>query len=226
MIVGYIRVSTDKQSLEHQKSEILAYAQKKQIVVNNFIEIEISSRKTLKDRQIDKLFNLLKKNDTLIVSELSRIGRSTREVLEIIESFIAKDISIHFIKQNLIIDSHNKDDMTSKVMITMFSLFSELERDLISSRTREALSAKKAQGMILGKKSGTLQKSKYDKDIDKIIELSNLGLNLRQIQQKHLKYGTYQTLRQYFKKRFITKDDKVAMNDAFEIFYNNNIKDK
>lgn len=91
---------------------------------------------------------------------------------------IKKQVRVIAIKQNLDIKQH---DMTSKVMITLFSLFSELERDLISLRTKEALASKKAQGIRLGKPKGTIQKSKFDHNVDKITELLNLGLSVRKI---------------------------------------------
>ena len=92
--------------------------------------------------------------------------------------------------------------MASKIVITLFSLFAELERDLISMRTKEALAAKKAQGIQLGKPKGTIQKSMYDKDLDKIKEWLALGLSGRKI-SKHLGYGTYISLNTFLRKRNI-----------------------
>ena len=222
MILGYIRVSTDKQNLKNQKSEILNYAQKNKIMIDDFIEVEISSKKNMKERLITKLLEKLKNDDMLIVTELSRIGRSLKEILTIIEQFIENGISIHFIKQNLIINSSNQNDMVSKVMLTMFGLFAELERDLIGQRTKEALKARKAQGITLGRPRNILQKSVFDKDIDRILELLMLGLNLKKISEKHLKYGTYNVLRQWFKKRFIRKGDTIIKNEVFSKFYEDN----
>lgn len=101
------------------------------------------------------------------------------------------------IKQQLDIKQH---DMTSKVMITLFSLFSELERDLISLRTKEALASKKRQGIKLGKPKGTIQKSKFDKDVDKINELLSLGLSVRKI-STFLGYSNHIGLNNYIRKR-------------------------
>jgi len=97
--------------------------------------------------------------------------------------------------------------MTSKVMVVFFSLLSELERDLVSIRTKEALQSKKAQGIQLGKPIGTIQKSKFDKDIDKIKELLELGLSVRKI-SKYLGYTTHLSLNQYLNKRHI-KDERI-----------------
>ena len=102
----------------------------------------ISSRKTSKQRRIDELLQLLNKTDALIVTELSRLGRSTAEVIALVNALVQRDIRLIAIKQNLDIQ---QQDMNSKVIVTLFSLFSELERDLISLRTKEALSAKRAR---------------------------------------------------------------------------------
>ena len=173
-IVAYLRASTNKQDLSHQKLEILEFARSKQFDISNFIEVTISSRKTSKQRRIDELLELLHEADTLIVTELSRLGRSTAEVITLVNALIERDIRLIVIKQNLDMSKH---DMNSKIMITLFSLFAELERDMISLRTKEALSAKKAQGLTLGKPKGTIQKSKFDKDIEKIKELLGYGLS-------------------------------------------------
>ena len=104
------------------------------------------------------------------------------------------------------INASNKNDMTSKVMITMLSLFAELERDLISQRTKEALKTKKAQGQVLGKPVGTIQGSIYDKDRDRIIELLGLGLSVQKIAQKHLGLKYSSSLNNYVMKRRLREE--------------------
>ena len=142
-VLAYLRASTNKQDVTHQKYEILEYARKADLVVNDYIELTISSGKTSKQRRIDELLENLKPSDILIVTELSRLGRSTSEVLTIVNTLIEKQVRVIFIKQNLDISRY---DLNSKVIVTLFSLFGELERDFISLRTKEALAAKKAQG--------------------------------------------------------------------------------
>lgn len=198
-IIAYIRASTDKQDVNNQKLEILEYARNKNIHINDFIEITISSRKTTKQRRIDELVEKLQTSDTLVVTELSRLGRSTAEVISLINELSERDIRVIIIKQNLDI-SKNTRDMTSKVMITLLSLFGELERDFVSIRTKEALKAKKAQGVILGKPKGTVQKSKFDNDKDKIQELLKLGLSVRKI-SKFLGYTNHIGLNTYINTR-------------------------
>ena len=197
--IAYIRTSTDKQDLNNQKLEIFEFAKKNKLEVDDFIQMTISSRKTSKERRIDEMLLNLEDADTLIVTELSRLGRSTAEVIGLVNELIKKQVRVIAIKQNLDIKQH---DMTSKVMITLFSLFSELERDLISLRTKEALANKKAQGIQLGKPKGTIQKSKFDNDLDKIKELLNLGLSVRKI-AIFLGYTNHIGLNTYIKKRGI-----------------------
>ena len=203
--VAYIRASTDKQDLNNQKLEVLEFARKKNLKVDEFVEITISSRKTTKQRRIDDLMQKLVGSDTLIVTELSRLGRSTAEVISLINELINRNIRVIVIKQNLNILKH---DMNSKIVITLFSLFAELERDMISLRTKEALSAKKAQGIKLGKPKGTIQKSKFDKDLDRIKELLKLGLSVRKI-AKLLGYNNHISLNTYVNKRKIRENLEV-----------------
>ena len=138
-------------------------------------------------------------SDTLIVTELSRLGRSTAEVIDLVNQVVARNIRLIVLKQNLDIVK-DKQDMNAKIIITLFSLLAELERDLISLRTKEALAAKKAQGVKLGKPKGTLQQSKFDKDREKIEELLAWGLSVRKI-AKYLGYPNHIGLNTYINKR-------------------------
>ena len=139
-VTGYVRVSTVRQDADNQRHEILEYANKNHLHIDDFIEVEISSRRDKKQRRITELMEKLEPGDTLIVSELSRLGRSTSEVIDIVNELIAKEIKFIAIKQGLSISGQH--DIQSKVMVTMFSLFAELERDIISERTKTALAAK------------------------------------------------------------------------------------
>ena len=195
--IAYIRASTDKQDVDNQKLEILEYARKHDLKVDDFIEVTISSRRTSKQRRIDEMMDKLEGSGILIATELSRLGRSTAEVIALVNQLLKQKVRVILTKQNLDITGH---DMASKIIVTLFSLFAELERDLISLRTKEALAAKKAKGVQLGKPKGTIQKSMYDKDLDKIKEWLKLGLSGRKI-SKNLGYGSYISLNTYLKKR-------------------------
>jgi len=168
-VLSYIRVSTNTQDVKNQRYEILEYARTHDLTIDRFIEIEISSRKDRKQRRIEEILQELSPGDTLVVSELSRLGRSTGEVIALVNELVRKKVRFIAIKQNLNIN--NGHDMTSKIIVTLFGLMAELERDLISMRTREALAAKKAQGKILGRPKGSLGKSKLDGREDEIIRL-------------------------------------------------------
>jgi len=203
-VVAYLRASTDKQDLNHQKLEVLEFARRQGLHIDEYVEITVSSRKTSQQRRIDELLRKLDETDTLIVTELSRLGRSTAEVIALVNALIERNIRVIALKQNLAID---RQDMNSKIIITLFSLFAELERDLISLRTREALAAKRAQGQRLGKPKGTIQKSKFDKDVARIKELLGYGLSVRKI-AKVLGCSSHIALNTYINKRGLHQSAK------------------
>jgi DNA invertase Pin-like site-specific DNA recombinase len=167
--IAYIRVSTDEQDVNKQRLEILDYAHRNGMKINEFISIEISSQRTPKDRRIEEMMGKLRSDDTLIISELSRLGRSIPEVIGLVNSMVARKIRLIVIKQNL--DIHDNHEMSSKVMVTVFSLLAELERDLISSRTKSALAAVKKTGKVLGRPKGRIGKSKLDGKEEEIRKL-------------------------------------------------------
>lgn len=167
--------------------------------IDEFVEVTVSSRQTTKQRRIDDLIDKLVQADTLIVTELSRLGRSTAEVISLVNALLKNSVRVIVAKQNMDISAH---DMNSKIIVTLFSLFAELERDLISLRTKEALASKKREGKILGKPKGTIQKSKFDNNIEKIKELLGYGLSVRKIANV-LGYKSHISLNTYIKKRNI-----------------------
>lgn len=176
MNLGYIRVSTEEQDIKNQELEIRRYSDSKNIDIKKFIQVEISSRKSLKDRKIIELQETLKNGDNLIVSELSRLGRSTKEVLILIDKLKNQGLVIHLIKEKMIIDKNSNNPM-SKLLLTLLASFGELERDLISQRTKEALKSKKEQGVVLGRKKGSLGKSKLDNRKEEIRNLLDKKLS-------------------------------------------------
>lgn len=203
--LAYLRASTDKQDTNNQKLEVLEFARKKDLKIDDFIELTMSSQKPSKQRRIDELINRLNPSDTLIVTELSRLGRSTAAVISLINTLVENNVRVVILKQNLDIHQH---DMNSKIIITMFSLFGELERDLVSLRTKEALAAKKSQGQTLGKPKGTIQRSKFDQHVEQIKALLEIGLSVRKI-AKVLGYNHHIALNTYINKRQI-RSLKVA----------------
>ena len=157
---GYIRVSTDRQNTENQKLVILEYANKKSLTIDNFIEVKMSSKRSTKERKIDELLDQIQEGDFLIVAELSRLGRSVGQIAILMDQLIKRQVRVICLKEN--IKLNGKTNIQNKVMITMFSLFAEIEHDLISERTKEGLARARAQGKLLGRPKGTLGKSKLD----------------------------------------------------------------
>lgn len=166
---GYLRVSTIKQDVQNQKLEILSYANTNKITIDDFISIEISSRKTMKERRIEELLEKLDTGDTLIVSELSRLGRSLGEIIQIVDALVKKQVRFIAVKQNMVINGRH--DIQTKVMITMFGLFAEIERDLLSERTKMGLANARAKGKKLGRPEGRLGRHKLDGKENEIREL-------------------------------------------------------
>lgn len=170
--------------------------------MDEWFELEISSRKSTAQRRIDELLLKLVPGDIVITSELPRLGRSIKETLNIIENIVnVKQAQPIFIKQNLNIDPLDQNNITNKILITVFSMLAELERDFIPERTKEGLRARKAKGIKLGKPNGVIQASVYDKDKEKILYLCNLGVPIKKIIITHLGYGKYASLKNYIEKR-------------------------
>jgi len=213
MIFGYIRVSTHDQNLDSQKNLISRYGMDHKLMVDEWMEVEMSSRKSTKDRRIDELLDRLQPKDVVIASELSRLGRSTKETLTTIETLVQqKKTRLILIKQSIDMNPLNKNSIADKVSITIFSMIAELERDFVSERTKEGLRARKERGLILGKPKGTLQGSMYDQDKEKIFHLCNLGVPLKKIIQTHIHYGKYSSLKEYVDKRIDSNRHNLDMN--------------
>ncbi|QOY55407.1 recombinase family protein [Candidatus Sulfurimonas marisnigri] len=199
MIIGYTRVSTDKQTTDTQKHTILEYTYNNKIKIDDIIEVTTSTRNNRKDRQIDTTLEKLQKNDTLIVYALDRLGRSTIETLQIIEDIKNKGIKLIIIKENLVIDSNNTNAMNT-MMLTMLTAVAELERSFISERTKQGLARVKANGTKLGRQKGQQVKSIFDEHKDKITELINLGVTNKRIHE-YINIGSVQSLGKYIKTR-------------------------
>jgi len=151
MIYGYIRVSTDRQTVENQRFEINQFCEKQQLFVHKWIEETISGTKEVQERQLGKLLKRMKKGDILICSELSRLGRNLLMIMGVLNECMNRDIQVWTIKDNYRLGS----DINSKVLAFAFGLSAEIERNLISQRTKEALARKKAEGVVLGRPKGS-----------------------------------------------------------------------
>lgn len=179
-VYGYIRVSSDKQTVENQRHEIKLFAERKGLVVNSWIEETISGTKSYNKRRLGDLLKNIKKDDLIISSELSRLGRNLFMIMEILSLIMKKEAYIWTIKDNYRLG----DDIQSKVLAFAFGLSAEIERNLISQRTSEALKAKRANGAVLGRpkgRSSTITKNPcFEKD-ELIMSLLALNASKRQI---------------------------------------------
>lgn len=206
MIFGYTRVSKSEQHLDSQKSVIARFIVERKWIIDEWIEVEMSSRQSVKKRRVAELLDKVNHGDIVITSELSRVGRSIKEIFETIEILIKeKQCRLILIKQGLDLDPNNQNDMTNKILLTFFAMMAELERDFISERTKEGLQARREQGITLGKPKGVIQKSMYDSHRIQIAELYRLGVPLNKIISTHLKFGEYQSLKNYIEKRLPKK---------------------
>lgn len=159
-VIGYIRVSTDKQTCEHQKYEIKQFAKAQKVKITHWVEETISSRKSLDKRKLGKLLQSMKAGDILISCEISRLGRSMLEVMRILETCLNKECQVWTIKENFRLGA----DIQSKVMAFAFGISAEIERSLISQRTKSSLANIKASGKKLGRPfAATSKKLKLSK---------------------------------------------------------------
>ncbi len=160
MIYGYIRVSTDKQNVENQKFEIRRFCRKNSFKVDDWIEETISGTKEYDKRELGKLLKKVKKGDLIICVELSRLGRNLFMIMEILKICMQKECQVWTIKDGYRLG----DDIQSKVLAFAFGLSAEIERNLLSQRTKEAMARLKAEGRQLGRKPGTCPRAAYKLD--------------------------------------------------------------
>lgn len=180
MIYGYIRVSSDKQTVENQRFEISRFCELNHLRIDGWIEETISGMKNYDKRLLGKLLRKVRKNDVIICSELSRLGRNLFMIMEILNVCMSKECRVWTIKDNYRLG----DDIQSKVLAFAFGLSAEIERNLISQRTKEALARKRAEGVVLGRPKGRktmIEKRKLEGKELQIEYMLAMGLPLRQI---------------------------------------------
>ena len=166
MIAAYIRVSTDKQNLANQKEEIQRFAREQGMEIDVWVKETISGKTPSGKRKLGWLMRKVRKGDTLIVSEISRLSRSLTEIMEIMGKCLEKNIRLYTVKERYSFD----DSINSKVLCFAFGLVAEIERNLISMRTKEALAVKRSEGVILGRRKGSSPKIKYLQSQSETIE--------------------------------------------------------
>ena len=154
MVIAYLRISTEKQHLDNQRNEIQRFAEQKQISVDRWVMETVSGKKNRKERKLGPLISRLKKGDTLIVTELSRLSRTLTDIMAIMGLCLEKNITLYSTKDGYAFD----DSINSKVLCFAFGLVAEIERNLISMRTKEALALRRSQGIVLGRRKGSYTK--------------------------------------------------------------------
>jgi len=155
MIYAYIRVSTEKQTIENQRYEIIQFAASKKFTINKWFEETISSSKKMEERTFNTVLKKLKSNDILIISEISRMGRNLMQIMSILHLCMERKATVYSVKEGYELG----DNINSKVLAFAFGLSAEIERNLISQRTKEALARLKAEGKKLGRPCGSRKKN-------------------------------------------------------------------
>ena len=217
MTYGYIRVSTDKQTVENQKFEITNFCQREKLQVDGWIEETISGTRNYDKRKLGELLKIIKKEDLIICAELSRLGRNLFMIMEILNICMKKECRVWTIKDNYRLG----DDIQSKVLAFAFGLSAEIERNLISQRTKEALARVKSEGRQIGRIKGERCRlnQKCAAHHDWIIEQISLGIKKTKI-AKDLEISK-QTLYRYmvYTGLFEPKNCKSSLWLNYHIYY-------
>lgn len=181
MIIGYLRVSTEKQHVENQMEEIGRYAETNGLSIDKWVTEVVSGKREVKRRKLGRLLKSMKRGDTLIVTEVSRLSRSLTEIMGIMGMCVKKGVNIYTTKEKYQFD----DSINSKVLCFAFGLVAEIERNLISMRTKEALAARRAEGKKLGRQEGFCPKMDVLLEHKTMInEMKMAGLSNREIYTK------------------------------------------
>ena len=181
MIIGYLRVSTEKQHVENQMEEIGRYAETNGLSIDKWVTEVVSGKREVKRRKLGRLLKSMKRGDTLIVTEVSRLSRSLTEIMGIMGMCVKKGVNIYTTKEKYQFD----DSINSKVLCFAFCLVAEIERNLISMRTKEALAARRAEGKKLGRQEGFCPKMDVLLEHKTMInEMKMAGLSNREIYTK------------------------------------------
>ena len=188
MIYGYLRVSTERQDLASQKVGIDNYCEKHAITIDKWVEEKVSGTKAVKERRIKTLLSNIKKGDTLVVSEISRLGRSSLMVLSIVEKLYKRGITMIFIKQGLTLDANdsNLQSMMSKMFVCFSAIYAEMERELMRTRVVEGLERRRKAGLHIGCPKGIAKANSPTKKIlEEARRLYNSGETLAELSKRY-----------------------------------------
>ncbi len=177
-VVGYIRVSSDKQNLEKQQHLLWQYAQGHQLLIEEFVQVEISSQKSLRERRVEELLAKLQSGDTLLIAEFSRLGRNMLETLNLVNELIQREIQLIFVRQPEL----STNEPHGQLLLAIYSHFAQTEREYISLRTKQGLAAARAQGKVLGRPKGSRNKDRVLNPFrSEILGYLERGLNIASI---------------------------------------------
>lgn len=204
--IGYLRVSTDEQDLTQQEHLLLKYAQQQNIHIDRFIGVEVSTRKSLRERKIEELLAALTEGDTVIVAELSRLGRNMFETLALINKITAMGVKLIFVRQPELSTTGSH----AKLLLAIYSYFAEAERDFISMRTKQGMASVRAQGKHVGRPKGSRDKQRrLDPYREQLRDYLQIQLPLRRIRvlvnnqmEKPLSYSAY--------RYFVLQDEELT----------------
>lgn len=178
MIIGYIRVSTGKQHPENQQDEITRYAKENNMLVDRWVTEIVSGKKEVKGRKLGRTISMMKRGDTLIVSEVSRLSRNLTDIMTIMGKCLKKGVNIYTTKERYRFD----DSINSKILCFAFGLVAEIERNLISLRTKEALAMRRSEGVVLGRPTGSCTKQQILHDNEEqVLRMLEAGTSIRAI---------------------------------------------
>lgn len=177
MIIGYLRVSTGKQHVENQKEEIQKFAARRNLKIDKWVTEVVSGKKNEHDRKLGKLLKSLRKGDVLIVTELSRLSRTLLNIMSILHRCLEKEIIIYSTKDGYAFDN----SINSKVLAFAFALVAEIEHNLISMRTKEALAHRKSEGVRLGRPLGAIKQQVILENKEEIHRLLKSGVSVSAI---------------------------------------------
>jgi DNA invertase Pin-like site-specific DNA recombinase len=177
-VIGYIRVSSDKQDLDKQRHLLWEYAQAHQPLIQEFVRVEISATKSLRERRLDELLVRLTEGDTLLVAELSRLGRNMLETLNLVHALIEKGVTLIFVSQPEL----STDGPHGQLLLAIYGHFAQTEREYISLRTKQGLAAARAQGKVLGRPKASKNKERVlDPFRTEILDYLTKGLTIATI---------------------------------------------
>lgn len=208
MVIGYLRVSTGKQHPANQKDEIRRFAESRALTIDKWVTEVVSGKTRERDRKLGTLLRSMKRGDTLVVTEISRLSRTLTEIMAIMGKCLKKGVRLYSTKEGYTFD----DSINSKVLCFAFGLVAEIERNLISMRTKEALAVRRAEGMVLGRRKGSYTKFNVLKEnYAEVLRMLDRGETIAEVCKR---YGLSRNTFDRFRKEHPTVQQAVERRRA------------